>query len=201
MGLRLGHTRGPQLRPLLTLTNRCRGEVLWSKWSSGSKCRRLSKKAPHPETTPSLVAHHQPSTSSPLLTHTRPCQRLLARAPCPRDLVSTSMPRTVSATSASPLSRLAQGQTPSGSYTSGSSATSSVTAAPQHHSTLRPQSTHLVHALHPLCLPPPQHLDPNDRPGVCRYHLHLQTSLHQGLHPAPAEPCRPHAGRTRRLNG
>lgn len=153
-----------------------------------------------PERTPSLVAHHQPSTSSQQWMHIRPCQELLVRAPHLADLASTSTPRTDSVTSASPLSRLAQGPTPSGSCTSGSSATSSVTAAQRRLSTPRPQSTLSVPALHPLCLPPLQHPGLKGHPAVCRYHLHLQISLHPGLHLAAAEPCRPLGGRTRQLN-
>ena len=157
--------------------------------------------APPPERTPSHVAHHQPSTSSPLWTHIKLCRRPLGRVPHPPDSASTSTPRTAWATSASPLSKASQGPTPSGSCTSGSSVTSFVTAAQRRLSTPQPRTIPSVPAPPPPCLPPPHSPGLRAILAVCRYHRHLQTSPRRGPHQVPAGPCPPHGGRTRQLIG
>lgn len=156
---------------------------------------------PHPERTPSLVAHHQRNTSTPPSTPTKPCQKLLAKVPHLADSASTSMPRTAWVTFAWPQIRGARHPTLSGNCMSGSSATSTVTAALPHRFTPRPQSIHLAPAHHLLCLPPLQHLGQRALLAVSQYHHHQQTYLHQALLLVSAEPCPPHGGHTRRLSG
>uniref|UniRef100_I3KEL7 Pleckstrin homology domain containing, family A member 7a n=1 Tax=Oreochromis niloticus TaxID=8128 RepID=I3KEL7_ORENI len=76
-----GRIKGPQSHLLITHKSTFRGEVPLNRWSSGSKYRRLSTKVPHPERTPSLVAHHQHNTSTPPWTPTKPCQNSSPKSP------------------------------------------------------------------------------------------------------------------------
>lgn len=154
---------------------------------------------PHPERTPSLAARRRPSTISPPQTSTRHCQRLLAKVPRQAASANTSTPRTASATSGPPWSREPQAPALSGSCTSGSSATSSGTAAPLLHSTPRPQNTRSARAHRPPRLPRPPGL--KGRRVACRCHPQEPTSLRRGRLQAAAELCRPIADLTRQLNG